>query len=112
MIVGRIFAWLATVFSDDPSDIAFAVNLMSGICTSVAAMMIAWTTIMFGKLALVGRETETNVSQNLILVWDCLLVWLQLSVHLYGFRQSKVRFTLCLPCLQLWVCGLLQNIII
>ena len=67
LIVGRIFAWLATVFSDDPSDIAFAVNLMSGICTSVAAMMIAWTTIMFGKLALVGRETETNVSQNLIL---------------------------------------------
>ena len=67
VIVGRIFAWLATIFSDNPSDIAFAVNLMSALCTSVGAMMIAWTTIMFGKLALVGRESETTVPQNVAL---------------------------------------------
>jgi len=69
VVIGRMFAWLATVFSDDPADIAFAVNLMSALCTSIAAMMIAWTTIMFGKLALVGRTVETNLSQNVALAF-------------------------------------------
>ncbi|MBL0026240.1 MAG: DUF2723 domain-containing protein [Saprospiraceae bacterium] len=67
VLVGRIFAWLGSVFSDDPADIAFSVNLMSAICTSVGAMMIAWTTIMFGKLALVGKEIETTIPQNIAL---------------------------------------------
>jgi hypothetical protein len=67
VIVGRIFAWIAEVVSDDPADIAFGVNLMSALCTSIAAMMIAWITIMFGKLALVGRTEETNSGQNIAL---------------------------------------------
>jgi len=67
LIIGRIFAWMATLVSDNPSDIAFAVNLMSGLCTSIAAMMIAWITIMFGKLSLVGREEDTTSGQNLAL---------------------------------------------
>ncbi len=67
LIIGRIFAWLATMVSDNPSDIAFAVNLMSGLCTSIAAMMIAWITIMFGKLSLVGRDGHTTSGQNLAL---------------------------------------------
>ncbi len=69
VLIGRMFAWLATIFSDDPADIAFAVNLMSALCTSIAATMIAWVTIMFGKLALVGRSTETTQSQNIALAF-------------------------------------------
>jgi hypothetical protein len=67
LIIGRIFAWLATVFSENPSDIAFAVNLMSSASTSLAAAMIAFTTIMFGKLAIAGRDRETSSAQNLAL---------------------------------------------
>jgi len=69
VVVGRMFAWMGELFSDNPSDIAFAVNLMSALCTSVAAMMITWITIMFGKLALVGRETDTTVGQNIALAF-------------------------------------------
>ncbi|MFZ1750579.1 MAG: DUF2723 domain-containing protein [Saprospiraceae bacterium] len=76
VLVGRMFAWVATVFSDDPANIAFAVNLMSAICTSVAAAMIAWTTIMFGKLALVGRREDTSMPQNLALAFAGLVAGL------------------------------------
>jgi hypothetical protein len=76
VLVGRIFAWLATVFSDDPADIAFAVNLMSATSTSIAAMMIAWVTIMFGKLALVGRNIETSMAQNIALAFSGLVAGL------------------------------------
>lgn len=67
VLIGRMFAWLASIFSDDPADIAFAVNFMSAICTSIAAMMIAGITIMFGKLALLGRSVEPNQAQTLAL---------------------------------------------
>ncbi len=67
MIVGRMFTWIAEIFSDDPADIAFAVNLMSGICTAFAAMFICWVTIIFGRLALAGRDGELDAGQTIAL---------------------------------------------
>lgn len=58
MIVGRLFAFLGEIFSNELSDIAFAVNMMSGISTAFAAMFVSWITMIFGKLSLVGREGE------------------------------------------------------
>ncbi len=58
MIVGRLFAFLGQIFSNELSDIAFAVNMMSGIATAFVAMFVAWITMIFGKLAFVGRNGE------------------------------------------------------
>ncbi len=58
LIVGRMFAWVGDILSDNPENIAFAVNLMSSICTAFAAMFVAWSTMILGKMALVGREAE------------------------------------------------------
>ncbi|MCB0659451.1 MAG: DUF2723 domain-containing protein [Saprospiraceae bacterium] len=76
VIIGRIFAWVATLVSDDPANIAFAINLMSAISTSIACVMIAWTTIMFGKIALVGKEVETTAAQNLALAFGGIVAGL------------------------------------
>jgi len=62
LLIGRLFTWLATVFSDNPSDIAFAVNLMSGISTSLAAVFAGMVTMMFGKIGLVGRDAGLQSS--------------------------------------------------
>lgn len=67
LLIGRLFTWLATVFSDNPSDIAFAVNLMSGISTSLAAVFAGMVTMMFGKIGLVGRDADTDEGQNIAL---------------------------------------------
>ncbi|MBK9255906.1 MAG: DUF2723 domain-containing protein [Saprospiraceae bacterium] len=67
LLIGRMFAWVADIVSDDPADIAFAVNLLSALCTSVAAMLTAWITILLGKIALVGRTEVTNFGQNVAL---------------------------------------------
>lgn len=58
MIVGRVFAFFGEIFSDKLSDIAFAVNMMSGISTAFAAMFVAWMTMIFGKLTLAGQDEE------------------------------------------------------
>lgn len=67
LLIGRLFTAVADLFSDNPEHIAFAVNLMSGLATAFAAMFISWTTIMLGKLALVGREGTTSDTENLVL---------------------------------------------
>jgi hypothetical protein len=67
LLIGRMFTWVAEIVSDNPEDIAFSVNLMSGICSAFAAAFIAWVTMMLGRLTLVGREEETDTGQNIAL---------------------------------------------
>lgn len=67
MLIGRMFTWFAQLFSDNPTNIAFAVNLMSGMFSAFTAMLVCWSTIMFGKLTLKGREEETSATENIVL---------------------------------------------
>ena len=68
MIIGRMFTWVASLVSDNPENIAFSVNLMSGICTAFAAMFVCWTTITMGRLALVGRDRAPEDGERMALV--------------------------------------------
>ena len=67
VLIGRMFTWMAQIFSDNPADIAFSINFLSGLCSALAAMLICWITMIFGKVALVGRENETSSVQNVTL---------------------------------------------
>ena len=64
LLVGRMFTWIASIVSDDPANIAFAVNLMSGICTAFAAMFVTWITIIFGKKTLGVENGEFTQGQQ------------------------------------------------
>lgn len=68
MLVGRLFTWIAEIVSNDPADIAFAVNLMSGLCTAAAAMCASWITMIFGKLAISDREDKIDSGLGLALI--------------------------------------------
>lgn len=68
VLIGRMATLVAEVLSDNPENIAFAVNMVSGICTAFAATFICWITIMLGKLAIVGRNEEPSEGQALALV--------------------------------------------
>ena len=76
LLVGRMFTWVAELFSANPEDIAFAVNLMSGLCSALAAAFIAWVTIDLGRMALVGREGETDSAQDMALAGGGLVAGL------------------------------------
>ncbi|MCO6460892.1 MAG: DUF2723 domain-containing protein [Saprospiraceae bacterium] len=65
LIIGRMFAFLGSTLSSNPSDIAFSINLMSGMVTAFAGMFICWSTIYLGKLSLVGSAKSTDQGQNL-----------------------------------------------
>ena len=92
LLIGRMFTWVATLVSDTPSDIAFAINLMSGISTAFAAVFAGWITMMFGKIGMVGKEGTTDSGQNIALALGGLTT---------GFQQWKEKYMRCLLCLQL-----------
>ena len=85
LIIGRMFAMMGDALSSDPSNIAFAVNLMSGMVTAFAGMFVCWSTMYLGKLSLVGRDESTNSNQNIALLLSglaaglsatfCVSVW-------------------------------------
>ncbi|MCW5924162.1 MAG: DUF2723 domain-containing protein [Saprospiraceae bacterium] len=62
LIVGRLFTWVAEILSNNPADIAFAVNLMSALCTAATAMFVCWSTTILARLALEGRGHEPEGS--------------------------------------------------
>jgi len=69
LIVGRMFTAVAETFSSDPSSIAFAVNIMSGLCSAFAAMFMCWVTFLLGKIALVGRGGQTTEGERIALMF-------------------------------------------
>lgn len=58
LLVGRLFAWVGSVLSDNPANIAFSVNLLSALCTAAAALFVCWSTTILARLALAGRGHE------------------------------------------------------
>lgn len=67
LLVGRLFTLVAELFSDNAEDIAFAVNMMSGICTAFAAMFVCWTTMILGKMSFSSRSEEPTQAQEIAL---------------------------------------------
>jgi hypothetical protein len=64
LLVGRIFAWIASLVSSDPAAIAYGVNLLSAVSTAFAATFICWGTTILARLALLGRDNEAEMTQG------------------------------------------------
>ncbi|MBK9108531.1 MAG: DUF2723 domain-containing protein [Saprospiraceae bacterium] len=64
LIIGRMFTWVAEILSDNPAYIAFAVNIMSSLCSAFAAMFISWTTLIVAKLSSIGRNDQHDENES------------------------------------------------
>ena len=58
LIIGRVFAWLGDLFSSNPSDIAFAVNLMSGLFSSLTAVLVGHSTMLLSQRFFSEENTD------------------------------------------------------
>lgn len=113
LLVGRLFTWVAELVSDNPEDIAFSVNLMSGLCTAFAATFICWVTIMLGKLSMVGRDEEVDQGQAIALASAgivaglatafCSSIWFS-AVEGEVYAMSTFFTTLTLWAMIKWYC--------
>jgi Protein of unknown function (DUF2723) len=67
LLVGRLFAWIGSMVSSDPANIAYAVNLLSAVCTAFTGTFVCWSTTILSRLALIGREKEPDQGEALAL---------------------------------------------
>ncbi len=67
LVIGKFFTLIAEMFSDNPENISYSVNMMSGFFTALTAAFVSWIAIIFGKIALVGREGEPEADQSIAL---------------------------------------------
>lgn len=106
LLIGRVFTMIAGMLSSNPETIAFSVNLMSGVATAFGAMFVCWTAIIFGKLCLVGRESETNASQNIALMATGLVAGLAMafstSVWFSAVEGEVYALSTFFTCLTIW----------
>ena len=68
LLVGRLFTWVGSMFSSDPANIAYSVNLLSAICTAFTGMFICWSTSILARLSIVGRGEEPVGGQAIAVV--------------------------------------------
>jgi hypothetical protein len=111
LMLGKVATLIGEMFSKDPSVIAFSVNVLSGICSALAAMFICWTTVMLGKMALVGREQEPTTPETIALLGAGLVsglttafatsIWFS-AVEGEVYAMSTMFTTLTLWCMMKW----------
>jgi Protein of unknown function (DUF2723) len=111
LMIGKVATLIGQMFSKDPSVIAFSVNVLSGICSALAAMFICWTTVMLGKIALVGRDQEPSSSETIALMGAGVVsglttafatsIWFS-AVEGEVYSMSTMFTTLTLWCMIKW----------
>lgn len=60
VLIGRFFTMIAELVSDDPRDIAFAVNIMSGLFTAAGAGLASYIAMIFGKKLMPTNELSNS----------------------------------------------------
>lgn len=106
LLIGRMFAFIAEVFSGNPEMIAFAVNFLSCLATAGAAMLICWVTMYLGKLALVGRDAEVEGGDVIALMGAGLVAGLTTafasSIWFSAVEGEVYAMSTFFTCLTLW----------
>jgi len=109
IIIGRMFVSVAELISDTeahPENIAFAVNLMSSVCTAFAAMFTCWATTILGRIALVGREQTPDQSESIAILGAGLVAGLTAafctSVWFSAVEGEVYAMSTFFTCLTFW----------
>lgn len=106
LVIGRLFAWVATLVSDDPSTIAYAVNVLSALSTAFAATFICWSTTILGRLAFGGRAHIPEGGEALAIAGAGLVAGLvtafTTSVWFSAVEGEVYAMSTFFTCMTLW----------
>jgi hypothetical protein len=107
LLVGRLFAWVATLVSNNPANIAYSVNVLSALSTAFAGMFICWTTTILARLSLVGRDGGEPEGGQVVaiigagLVAGMITAWTS-SVWFSAVEGEVYAMSTFFTCMTLW----------
>ncbi len=107
ILVGRIFTLLPEWFSDNPANIAFSVNMMSGIFGAITATCVAWIAIIMGRLTLNIKEDAIETSTFIALFFTGLVAGLatgfSTSIWFSAVEGEVYSMSTAMMALGLWL---------
>jgi hypothetical protein len=107
LLIGRLFAWVATLVSNNPANIAYSVNVLSALSTAFAGMFICWTTTMLARLSLNGRDSAEPAGGQMVailgagLVAGMITAWTS-SVWFSAVEGEVYAMSTFFTCMTLW----------
>ncbi|OAV45744.1 DUF2723 domain-containing protein [Lewinella sp. 4G2] len=111
LIIGRMFAAVGDVLGgENQAMVAYAVNLVSGICTAFAAAFVAWMTMHLSRYTILGREEEVKLElgsgQNIAVAASGLVAGLatafSTSIWFSAVEGEVYAMSLFFTCLTAW----------
>ncbi len=106
LLVGRLFAWVGSIVSSNPSTIAYSVNLLSALCTAFAALFVCWSTTILARLVLVGRANDPVGGQAVAVVAAGVVAGLSTafctSVWFSAVEGEVYAMSTFFTCMTLW----------
>jgi len=106
LVIGRLFAWVGSLVSSDPSAIAYAVNMLSAISTAFAALFICWSTTILGRLAMGGRDHHPEGGEAIAIAGSGLVAGLVTaftsSVWFSAVEGEVYAMSTFFTCMSLW----------
>ena len=106
LLVGRLFTWVASMVSSDPTAIAYSVNLLSAVSTAFAAMFVCWSTTILGRLILVGRASDPVGNESIAILAAGLVAGLSTaftsSIWFSAVEGEVYAMSTFFTCMTLW----------
>ncbi|MBK8554304.1 MAG: DUF2723 domain-containing protein [Lewinellaceae bacterium] len=106
LLIGRLFAWVASLVSSEPTAVAHAVNLLSALSTAFAGMFICWGTTILARLSMVGRDGEMDQGQAVAALMAGLVAGLVTtftsSVWFSAVEGEVYAMSTFFTCLTIW----------
>jgi hypothetical protein len=65
VLIGSVFAHFGDLVSNNPADIAFAVNFMSGLFSALTALLVAKTTMILGRKMILAPDEDSSVAHRI-----------------------------------------------
>ncbi len=79
LLLGRMFAFVGDIMSSDPSNIAYMVNLMSGLSTSFGALFGFWAVTGLAKAAMFRDGSQPTMGETIALMGAGMVAALTIS---------------------------------
>ena len=103
MLTARFFA----NFASGPDQVAYMVNLMSGLLSAATILLLFWTITHLACKIVLKEENQISVAQMIVILGCGLVVlWLMHFLIHFGFQQLKERFMHIHLFVQRWYFGL------
>ncbi|MEM1318749.1 MAG: DUF2723 domain-containing protein [Bacteroidota bacterium] len=104
---GQVLHYISELLSNHPEDVIFLINILSGLSSALAAMLVCWGTIIIGRLFFVGRDALPDRVKGIALLAAGAIAGLAVAfsspIWFSAVAGEVYIMSIFFPCLIFWL---------